>query len=41
MKHKITLTDEVQYLIEAEAINSYPHECCGFLYGTDENEANS
>ena len=35
---EVILTDEVKIIMEDDATSSYPHECCGFLYGKDENK---
>lgn len=32
----IVLETDVQKLIVQEAVDSYPHECCGFLYGNED-----
>ncbi len=38
MKSKICLSIKVIESINAHAIETFPNECCGFLYGTDENQ---
>ena len=34
---KITLSETAKATMVNDALNTYPHECCGFFYG-DENE---
>jgi proteasome lid subunit RPN8/RPN11 len=34
---KITLSETARATMVNDALNTYPHECCGFFYG-DENE---
>lgn len=34
----IKLHEAAERVIETDALNTYPHECCGFLYGTDNGE---
>ena len=31
----ILITEEAKFIMEDDAVESYPHECCGFLYGED------
>ncbi len=38
MKSKICLSIKVIESINAHAIETFPNECCGFLYGTDGNQ---
>jgi proteasome lid subunit RPN8/RPN11 len=35
---KLTITKEAQAVIENDSLNAYPYECCGFLFGKEENE---
>ena len=35
--NKITVTEGVRMIVENDARQTYPHECCGFLYGKEEN----
>lgn len=35
---QIKLHEAAEHVIETDALKTYPHECCGFLYGTDNGE---
>src|SRR5688500_3320843 len=35
--NKIIVTEGVRMIVENDARQTYPHECCGFLYGKEEN----
>lgn len=35
---KLILNEDAQQLIWDDALKTYPHECCGFLYGNDNDE---
>jgi proteasome lid subunit RPN8/RPN11 len=35
---KLTITKEAQAVIYNDSLSSYPYECCGFLFGKEENE---
>ena len=35
---KLILQEEAQKLIWDDALDTYPHECCGFLYGSDDDK---
>ncbi len=34
---EVTILDTVKMVIEDDAQKTYPHECCGFMYGSDDN----
>lgn len=38
MRKKVILSDEVIAAIKKHAVESFPYECCGFLYGTENDE---
>ncbi len=38
MKTKLKILDVAQEIMEKDAISSFPNECCGFFYGSDEDE---
>lgn len=35
---KVKLTEAAKQVIVKDAESTYPHECCGFMYGTEEDE---
>lgn len=35
---KVKLTEEAKSVMVEDALNSYPYECCGFFYGTEDEE---
>lgn len=35
---ELYLTEEARAVIVRDAEQTYPHECCGFLYGSDDNQ---
>lgn len=35
---KLILHEDAQQMIWDDALNTYPHECCGFLYGSDDDD---
>ena len=36
----VTLTPEAREVIECDALAAFPNECCGFLYGYEDNTRN-
>jgi len=34
---KLIITKEAKTIIENDSVNSYPYECCGFLYGSEKD----
>ncbi len=34
---EVTITDTVKLIIQDDGQKAYPHECCGFMYGKEEN----
>ena len=36
----VTLTPEAREVIERDALAAFPNECCGFLYGYEDNTRN-
>jgi len=35
---EVIVIDTVKLIIEDDAQKAYPHECCGFMYGKEEND---
>jgi len=34
---EVTIAENVKFIIESDGQKSYPYECCGFMYGREEN----